>query len=251
MKVEKIKKSGAKYKIVFDDDSKVTTYDDVIINNGLLYHSNVDLDLLNKINKDTSYYDIYYKTVNYITRKLRSEKEIIEYIDKHNVSQHDKKEVIYKLKEVGLINDILFAKAYISDHLHLSNDGPYKIRNALLEHAILEEIIDEEIAKIDEEYICGKLEKLIAKKIKSSKYTGFYLKQKVITELVNLGYERNMIMRIYDQFSFDNRELLQKEYNKLYKKWSLKYSGNALETKIKSKLYQKGFTIEEINTIMK
>ena len=77
MKVEKIKKTGNKYKIVFSDNSVLKTYDDVIINNGLLYNHEIDSDTLNKLNIDTNYYDIYYKTINYITRKLRSEKEII------------------------------------------------------------------------------------------------------------------------------------------------------------------------------
>ena len=249
MKVEKIKKTGKKYKIIFDDDSKITTYDDVILNNGLLFHPNIDADILNKINTDTNYYDIYYKTVNYITRKLRSEKEINEFIDKNNVNDKDKKEVIKKLKEIGLINDLIFAKAYISDHINLTNDGPYKIRNSLSEHNIPSEIIDEELAKIDKELINNKLSKLINKKIKNTKYTGYYLKQKVINDLTNLGYDRQMIVNIYDNIEIDNSNLLKKEYDKLYKKLSNKYSGSELEYKIKSKLYQKGFTQDEINNI--
>ena len=102
MKISKIKKTGKKYKILFDNDEVITTYDDVIINNSLLFDKNIDNDLLNKINNDTSYYDIYYKTVNYITKKLRSEKEINEFIDKNNVSTKEKKLVIEKLKSLNL-----------------------------------------------------------------------------------------------------------------------------------------------------
>jgi len=249
MKVEKIKKTGKKYKIIFDNNSKLITYDDVIINNGLLYHPNIDSNILNKINKDTNYYDIYYKTVNYITRKLRSEKEIIEFIDKENVNDKDKKDVLKKLKEIGLINDLIFTKAYISDHINLTSDGPYKIKKSLLEHNISEEVIDDELNKLDKDLIDTKLNKLIRKKIKNTKYTGFYLKQKLINDFVNLGFDKQNIIDLYENIDIDSSELLKKEYDKLYKKLSIKYSGKDLENKIKTKLYQKGFTIEEINNI--
>jgi len=249
MKIDKIKKIGNKYKITFDDDSVLKTYDDVIINNRLLYNKKVDADVLNKLNKDTSYYDIYYKTVNYITRKLRSKKEIVEFIDKNNVNERDKKEVIRKLKEIGLINDLQFTKAYISDHIYLSNDGPLKIKKNLLEHNILEETIDLELSNIDINIIIEKLTKLINKKISSTKYSGYVLKQKILNDFINLGYSKEMICAIFDSISVNKTSLLKKEYDKLYKKYSIKYSGKELDNKIKSKLYQKGFTIDEINNI--
>lgn len=250
MKVEKIKKSGRKYKIVLDNNDVITTYDDVIINNGILYNKQIDTNLLNEISKETSYYDIYYKCVNYITKKLRSEKEINEYIDKLNTSDKDKKQVLKKLKEIGLINDINYTKAYISDRINLSLDGPYKIKKDLLEHNISLEIIEEELNKIDKEIINSKIEKLINKKIKNTKYTGYILKQKVIQYLNDLGYDKLDVIEIYDNINVDNNNLLKKEYDKLYKKLSLKYADKELNNKIKTKLYQKGFSISEINQIL-
>ena len=250
MKIEKIKKTGKKYKIVFDDDSNITTYDDVIINNGLLYNTNVDIDILNKINKDTSYYDAYYKCVNYITKKLRSEKEVNEYLDKIKVTSKEKNEVINKLKEIGLINDFVFAKAYISDSINLSSKGPIKIKKELQNHNIKEDVIEEEISKIDNNLIIEKITKLINKKTKNSKYTGFVLKQKVVNDLINLGYSKELIVEIYDSTNISNDNLLKKEYDKLYKKLSTKYTGYELGMKIKTKLYQKGFTNEEINSVI-
>lgn len=249
MKIDKIKKTGNKYKIVFDDKTTLKTYDDVILNNGLLYNNQIDTDILNKLNIDTNYYDIYYKTINYITRKLRSEKEVNEFIDKNNVNAKDKKEVIRKLKEIGLINDLNFVKAYISDRINLSNDGPLKIRKSLLEHDISIDIIDENIDKIDNELVKEKLSKMIRKKINNTKYSGYVLKQKVINDFVNLGYTKELIVEIYDGLDIKKNDLLKKEYDKLYKKLSPKYSGCELENRIKNKLYQKGFSIDEINNI--
>ena len=247
MKIEKIKKIGKKYKILLSNGSEIKTYDDVILNYGLLYHKTIDSDLLNKINNDNNYYEIYYKTVNYITKRLRSEKEINEYIDKNKVTNKDKEKLVKKLKENNLINDLNFAKAYIADKINLSNIGLDKIRNDLLMHNISVEIIDSELAKVDNDLIKEKLKKLIAKKIKNSKYTGYKLKFKIVNELINLGYDKDDILEIYDNISVDNTENIKKEYDKLYKKLSNKYQNKDLGRMIKSKLYNRGFSIEEIN----
>ena len=250
MKIEKIKKTGKKYKILLSDGSEIKTYDDVILKYGLLYHKTIDNELLNKINIDNNYYEIYYKVVNYITKRLRSEKEINIYIDKNNITKTDKEKLIKKLKEMDLINDLNFTKAYINDKINLSNIGIDKIKSELLNHNISSDIIDNELNKIDNNLIKEKLRKLIIKKTKNSKYTGYKLKYKVVNELINLGYDKNQILEIYDTISVENTENIKTEYDKLYKKLSYKYSGKELERKIKTKLYNKGFNIDEINNIV-
>lgn len=250
MKIEKIKKVGKKYKIEFDNNEKLTTYDDVILENGLLYHPEIDADILNKITIDHNFYDVYYKAIQYIAKRLRSEKEMITYLDKYSTSEKDKKEIISKLKEMGLVNDENFVKAYVSDKIHLSTSGPYKIKKELLEHDIDEEIIDRELSKVDREVLQEKMEKLISKKVKNSKYTGYYLKQKIINEMSNLGYNKGEVVAIFDNMDKDDSSLLQKEFDKNYKKLSSKYSGKELASKIKQKLYQKGFALSDIQNII-
>ena len=250
MKIEKIKKTGKKYKILLSDGSEIKTYDDVILKYGLLYHKTIDNELLNKINIDNNYYEIYYKVVNYITKRLRSEKEINIYIDKNNITKTDKEKLIKKLKEMNLINDLNFTKAYINDKINLSNIGIDKIKSELLNHNISSDIIDNELNKIDNNLIKEKLKKLIIKKTKNSKYTGYKLKYKVVNELINLGYDKNQILEIYDTISVENTENIKTEYDKLYKKLRYKYSGKELERKIKTKLYNKGFNIDKINNIV-
>lgn len=245
MQIKKIKKTGKKYKILLDDGSEIKTYDDVIINYGLLYKKEIDNELLNKINNDDNYYDVYYKTVNYIDKKLRSEKEINSYIDKNSPNNDDKEKIIGKLKEINLINDNNFVKAYIADKINLTVDGPNKIYKSLLEHDIKEEIILNELSKIDEGIILDKLNKLIDKKIKNAKCSGYKLKYKILNELVNLGYDRSLILEQLENINF-NKDI-NNDADKIYRSLSKKYSDEQLLYKLKSKLYNKGYQLEEIN----
>ena len=248
MKIDKIKKNGKKYKILLEDGTEIKTFDDVIINYNLLYYKDIDDTLFNKIIKDNEYYEVYKKVLNFISKKIRSEKEINEYLNKYDV---DKNKIINKLKSINLINDSLFAKAYISDKINLSNEGIDKIKTDLLKHNIDLNIIEEELSKVDDDIIDKKIKKLINKKIKNSKYTGFKLKYKVVNELINLGYDRYRIIEIYDSLDIKNNNLIFNEYEKLYKQLSKRYSGKELEYKINTKLYNKGFTKEEIDNIQK
>ena len=43
MKINKIKKNGKKYKIILDNGLEIKTFDDVIINNNLLYNKIIDV----------------------------------------------------------------------------------------------------------------------------------------------------------------------------------------------------------------
>lgn len=252
MKIENIKKlSSGKYKIELDNKNKIITYDDVILKHNLLYHKEVDTDKLNELNIDTKYYDVYNKCVKYISTRLRSEKEINIYLDKFNLEENDKEQIINDLKNIGFINDLNFTKAYISDRIYLSNDGKNKIRKELIGHNINTEVIDEELNKIDESVIKEKLSKLIAKKIKNNhKDSKYMMRQKIYNDIMNLGYSSAMFNECYELLEVDEDSNLEKEFNKWYKKLSSKYCGEELYLKIRQKLYQKGYNVSGIDNLI-
>ena len=154
------------------------------------------------------------------------------------------------LKQIGLINDKLFTKALISDRIHLSNSGPYKILKELQEHNIDESIIEEEMNSIDNKLILDKLAKLINKKINNNhKNSPYMLKQKILSEMINQGFSKEQILSILDNIVISN-DSIEKEYQKLYKKYSTKKSDYELRNTIYQKLYQKGYDISDINEVL-
>lgn len=250
MKIESIKKTGKKYKIILDSGQIINTYEEVILNNGLLFHKYINTALLEKINTDTVYYKSYNKALDMINRKLRSEKEIKEYLKKSEVEEKDINEIVQNLKRIGLIDDKIFAKAYINDKINLSSDGPYKIRKYLENNNIKEEYINDAISSIDQEIINQKIDKIILKKIKTnSKYTSNMLKQKIITYLINLGYSREDIIQRLENIKIETQDMT-KEIDKIYNKLRKKYKDKELIYKLKNKLYSKGYTKEEIDNFI-
>ncbi len=251
MVIKSIKKmSSGKYQIIFDNNVKLITYDEVLLKNNLLYKKELTTEEINEINKANGYYNVYSNITKFVTRKMRSMKEVTEYLDKYDLDIKEKENLIKTLKENGLLNDNRFIKAFISDRLYLSNDGPYKIKNDLLKHNLNEEDIDNEIANINEEDVLNKLKKLVSKRTKGSKGSLFNIKQKVYYDMYNLGYSKDMIDSVFI-VDLDDSSSLEKDFNKFYKDIIKKEKDeNKIYLKVKQKLYQKGYSLDKIEKII-
>lgn len=247
-KIEKIKNN--KYKLIIDDE-KIITFDNVILDNNLLYKKVIDKNLYNKIIEYTNFYNVYNLVVKYILKKRRSEKEINVYLKKYNLDPDKKDVIISKLKSINLINDMFFCKAYINDNIHLSKKGINKIKSELLSHNIPLNIIEKELNNIDNDLLDDKLNKLIIKKINSNhKYSNLFLKQKILNEMINLGYDKEKTLKIINNNIIEDNNILEKEFEKIYIKLSKKYNNLELYKNIKTKLLYKGFNIEDINILI-
>jgi len=251
VKVEEIKKlKSGKYKVKIDGES-ITTYDDVILENHLLFHKDITEEELGQIQLDHAYAEVYHKALSFALRKLRSTYEMNCYLEKFEISEGEKETILDRLKKNGIVSDVSFVRAYISDCLYLSNDGPNKIYKDLLEHQIEESIILEELDKIDISYVREKLQKLITKRIKGDhKHSNYQLKQKIVLDMVNLGYDRETIIEILSSMELTDSDKMEREYDKIYQKLSRKYEGKELFKKIQEKLYGKGFDIHEIENFI-
>lgn len=248
MKIEKISKTkSGKYILEFDNNEKIKTYDEVILNNNLLYKKEISSELLNEIEKDNIYYDVYNKVLKFISAKMRSEEEINKYLDKLEVLNKEK--IICKLKDVKLINDNAFLKAYVYDKFNLTLNGPEKIKKELLEHNIDENLINEELNKYNN-LLVERINKLINKKMKVNKKSTYLFKQKIVNDLIDLGYSKDMIVEELNKYNIDESNNIKKDYGVLYKKLSKKYKDNELKYQIKNKLFSKGYSIDNINEVI-
>lgn len=252
MKIKKYRKlKDNRYIIFFDDDLEVKIYDDVIVKYNLLVKKEISNDEYNELLEYNNSLEAYYKTLKYITRKMRTEKEIIKYLEK-DFDRDIINKVIVKLKNEKYLNDDLYIKCYVSDKLNLSNDGPNKIKRDLIVLGMKEESIQPYLNDIDDEVWLKKIQLIINKRIKCNHQYGMNkLKEKIVYDLSNLGYYKWMIENVITNSEFTNDDsLIEKEYNKWYKKLSSKYASNDLLFRIRNKLLCKGFTYDEIDNFL-
>jgi regulatory protein len=80
--------------------------------------------------------------LRYLKFRLRSAREIQEYLTRRQYNQSEIVETMKKLVEQGLINDERFAGIYISDGLNVHYKGPFRLKMELLELGVAEETIE-------------------------------------------------------------------------------------------------------------
>lgn len=244
MKIENFtKQKGGQYKISFEDKTNISIHEDLILKYDLLLTKEIERTILDKLLKENIYYNTYNIALKYIGVKMRSIKEIGEYLRKKQLEEVVIEEVVNKLLEQGYLNEELYTIAFINDRINLSNDGPYKIKKYLIDNNIDEHIINKNIIIFTTELEEEKIEKLINQQLRNNRNKSNYLlKQKIVNYLVNLGYSKGLVITKLEDINIDDKDIAKKEYQKIYNRLSKKYEGKELEYKIRQKMYQKGFT---------
>ena len=248
MKVIKYKKlANSRYKVYLDDNHELLLYEDVILKYNLLIRKDIDEKLIIEMDKYNQECDVYYVALNSIKNRFRSIYELRGILLKKEYPIDLIDKAISKLLEQGYLNDRSYCKSFINNQMITTNNGPYKIIRELNEKKIDSNIIDEEILVFNEEEQIPRIKKLIDKGIKSNHSRGgIVLKQKIYNDLKNLGYDISLINSVISSYDFGNDvDIAKKEYDKLYKKYSRKYSGDELKYKIREKMYLKGLVYEE------
>ena len=244
MKIKKFKKlTNGQYSILLDDDSALNLHEDLILKYDLLLTKEIDNTMIDVFLEENKKYMAYSDALKYLGIRMRSTKEIYDFLNKKMYSKKIIDEVVSKLKKEKYLSDSVYALYYVSDKINLSSDGPYKIIKELEKKGITSEDINSSILKFNNELQIEKIDHLIQKQMKSNRNKSvLLLKKKILEYLINIGYDRSIILSRLDVVhEYDDNDIRTKEYEKLYKKLSKKYSGYELEQMIKKKMYEKGF----------
>ena len=198
MKIDKYEKlKNGKYRVYLSTGEVIDTYDDVILNKDLLLKSVISSSDYNDILSLTKIEENYNACVKYITVRLRSIKEIKDYLIRKKVSDEEIEIIIDKLKKNSLLDDNNFTECFIKDKLNFTTMGEYKIINELKKHNISNDIIHNYSYLWNNEVMIPKIEKLVDRQINSNKKLDKYkLRNKIYYYLLNQGYSSDVIIMV-------------------------------------------------------
>ena len=63
--------------------------------------------------------------------QLRSEKEIRTYLKDKEINLEDRNKIVERLKELDLINDLVYGESFVRTNVRLSDKGPKKLAQQL------------------------------------------------------------------------------------------------------------------------
>lgn len=197
MKIDKYEKIGqAKYRLYLDNGEVIDTYDEVILKNDLLLKKELDTYLYQKVINESKIQEYYNACIKYIAVRVRSTKEIIDYLKRKNVEDEDIYYIVDKLTKEKFLDDNLFCECFIKDKLKFTSMGEYKIIYELKKHNIDPKIIEQNRYLISEDILIAKIDKIITKQINSNhKLDKQKLRNKLYNHLLNAGYTSSLIVQ--------------------------------------------------------
>lgn len=250
MKITSTKKIKLEqYEVMFDNGNTVTLYEDVIVNNRLL-DKDIDDFLYNQILAENEVSKLEYEAIKHIEKKIRSKKEMIDFLLKKEASSNTIDIIIFKLEELKLIDDKVFANSYAKDKYNISKCGINKIISGLEEHDIDQNLINNAIMFISDDDQLLRIKKIVDRYLLTNKKDSIVkLKNKIYNNLIEKGYPKELIYEVINNVDINTNEIIKKQYDILYKKYSTKYEGDQLVKKIISGLQVRGFSYEDIKKL--
>lgn len=253
MKIKRFIKSKRNIYILEIDNQKIPLYDDIITKYSLLMRKEISNEELSSIIHENRTLDSYYDSLNYMNKKMRTHKEISQYLRKKEYDQDTIHQTIQKLYQNHLLNDKQYAQIFIGDAIRLTSDGPSKIAHKLDDLGISSTDYEEDLLAISKDIWDTKIDTIINKRMHANhKDSALVFKKKLASYLQACGYPHSLSDSHMDNMTLPNsNETLLKNYHQLYTRLSRKYSGHELDFQIKMKLLQKGYSNEEIESIKK
>ncbi len=201
--------------------------------------------------------DIVYKSyllaINFLSYRMRSRKEIHDYLLQKEVEPEHISMILDRLSNKNLIDDRQFAEMFVRTRMNTSSKGPMIIKKELMEKGVAPKLAEEAIQLYTYEAQYKKVIKLVQKKLQQKRKDSFRKQlQNVQGTLQQKGFSQDIIQTVLDE-SRDGKDVSEEwtaiiyQGEKLLKKHSQKLTGYELKQKIKEGLYRKGFTFELIH----
>ena len=191
----------------------------------------------------------------HLSFKARTEKEVSEYLKKYDIDAKIVSQVIANLKEDKWINDSQYAYTIINANQLSGDKGPYVLTQKLAQKGISKSTIEENLKEFDFSEVAQRVANKLLKKYEG-KLPARALQDKIIQNLTNKGFSYSDAKSAFDQLDSQvdqetTQELIFKELDKQYAKYSRKYEGYELKQRLTQVLSRKGYDFSDIASALR
>ena len=193
-KIELGKRNKERVNIYIDDEYAFSISAELVYKENLKVKDKINVERLKKIADEDNYIKCKNSALRVIERTYKSEKELRDKLALKGYEEHIIKRTINFLIEYNLLNDINYAKMYVKDRAR--NQGQKKIKYTLMQKGIDENIIEEELEKLNKNEIREVVHEMALKKYKvlSKRESDEYkVSQKLYRFLMGKGYDYDLI----------------------------------------------------------
>ena len=173
-------------------------HSEIIVKNNIKA-GQIDVDVFFKAVLESNILIATERAMKYISTKLKTQHQIKDYLYKQGYNSSVVNPVLAKLNEYHLVDDLQFAKSYISSNKNFSNN---KLKQKLIGFGVKTDILDELLADLDDAPTCQKaVQKFLKNKQKDEKTI-----QKLIRHLQSKGFSYETIKSVLNELKLNDFE---------------------------------------------
>ncbi|MGE6631781.1 recombination regulator RecX [Bacillus sp. NPDC077027] len=197
----------------------------------------------------------FQQAVDYLSYRMRSIKEVTDYLKKKEVPAPAISEIIHKLKHFKYINDLEFAEAYVSTHRKTNSKGPAVLKRELKQKGIEDDFIEQALIQYSQDLQLEEAVKQVQKLVKKEKNrSSKEIEQRIKLQLQRKGFSFDLIDKALQEAYDGQEESIEEEaLNYMLEKAIRKvgYDGSyEKKMKVKQFLYRKGFDLDAIDQVL-
>lgn len=255
MKITKIEKKKRLYLLEIDEKDELYVTEDTIVHFMLSKNMEIDETTLKDIQRYAQFSYGKNLALYQISFKQRTADEVKKYLEKHEIDSQCIPEIIENLKKENWINDSQYVETYLSQNLTLGDKGGYVLKQKLLQKGVDAQLIDQKLAELDFSDLAEKTAQKLLRKYQN-KLSTKTLKDKIIQNMMNKGFSYTEAKDAFETLDIEKDdqqefELLNKELDKQYRKFSKKYEGYELNQRLTQALARKGFSYDDIKSALR
>lgn len=195
--IEEQKRNKERVNIYVDNDYAFSLSKEVLLKEKIKVNDIIDMEKMKKISKEDNFMKCKNSALRIIERTIKTEKEIREKLISKEYDEESINRSIDFLKEYNFLNDENYARMYVRDKS--KGQGKNKIKYSLIRKGLDEEIILEELSKIDEDEEENTAYEMALKKyniIKKRESDSYKLSQKLYRFLISKGYGYDVASKV-------------------------------------------------------
>ncbi|MGO3608953.1 MAG: RecX family transcriptional regulator, partial [Enterococcus sp.] len=134
---------GPFYKVEFSNGEKLRLSEDTVVRHRLLKGQELEEKTLNEIKQEGKEDLGFQMALNYLSYQLRTEKEIRTYLKDNEIESEDRHKIVARLKELNLVDDLVYSESYIRTQMRLGDKGPRILQQKLKQKGVKEPEIEQ------------------------------------------------------------------------------------------------------------
>ncbi|HFU4501438.1 TPA: recombination regulator RecX [Streptococcus suis] len=255
MRITKIEKKKRLYLLEVEGQEKTYITEDTIVRFMLSKDKDITEEEFQAVRDFAQFSYGKNLALYFISFKQRTKKEVLDYLAKYEIVGTTALKIVANLEEDKWIDDKAYVEAYIRQNGLSGDKGPAMLRQKLMTKGVSKSLIDGGLAEVDFSDLAGKVAEKLLRKYQN-KLPLRALQDKLVQGLMAKGFSYELAKLSIGRLELTSDEeneadLIAKELDKQYRKYSRKYEGYELKQRLMQALARKGFDFDAIKSALR